>query len=89
MTDVTAVPEALVPQVAQLKAQRANAVAYGQSDIVAAVDRQLAALGFEPEAKEPTEAKEPPETKEKTPEVPQGRTPVNPKQTTAQPDKAK
>lgn len=114
MTDVTDdapeaetdVPEALVPQLAQLKAQRANAVAYGQTDIVAAVDRQLDALGIElspsdpaedkdsKDPKDPEDSKEPKGTdnrdsKGKVPEVPQGRTPVNPKQTTAEPDKAK
>jgi hypothetical protein len=45
MTDLSDIPEALRGQVVQLRAERANAVAYGQKDIVAAVDRTLAALG--------------------------------------------
>jgi hypothetical protein len=76
------VPEALEPQVAQLRATRANAVAYGQTDIIAAVDRQLAALGIEQE-KEKEESEAPKQA------VPQGRTAVNPKQTVADPGKDK
>lgn len=38
-------PYQQVPQVEQLRQERANAQAYGQTDRVAAVDKQLATLG--------------------------------------------
>ena len=39
------VPYQVVPQVEQLRAERANAEAYGQTDRVAAIDKQLEGLG--------------------------------------------
>lgn len=48
MADETAdVPYQQAPQVAQLRAERENAVAYGQETRVAAVDKQLDALGIQ------------------------------------------
>lgn len=41
------VPYQRQPQVEQLQAERANAEAYGQTDRVAAVDKQLDALGVQ------------------------------------------
>lgn len=38
------VPEQLVPQIAQLKAERAVCEAHGNTDRIAAIDRTLAAL---------------------------------------------
>lgn len=46
------VPYQMQPQIDQLKQERANAVAYGQTDRVAAVDKQLASLGVKQEAAE-------------------------------------
>lgn len=40
------ISESLIPQVAQLKAEREVCAAHGNSDRVAAIDRQLAALGI-------------------------------------------
>lgn len=46
------VPYQVQPQIDQLTQERANAVAYGQKDRVAAVDKQLASLGVKQEAAE-------------------------------------
>lgn len=45
MAEETDLPYQLAPQVEQLRQERANAEAYGQDDRVAAVDKQLEALG--------------------------------------------
>lgn len=45
-------PYQIQPQIDQLKQERANAVAYGQTDRVAACDKQLAGLGVKQEAAE-------------------------------------
>lgn len=55
------VPEALRSHVAQLRGERANAVAYGQTDIVAAVDRQLDALGIAAPSVQPEDTEETPD----------------------------
>ena len=44
------VDEAKVPQVEQLEAERVNAEAYGQTDRVEQIDRQLADLGVKKRA---------------------------------------
>lgn len=46
------VPYQIQPQIDQLQQERANAVAYGQTDRVAACDKQLASLGVKQEAAE-------------------------------------
>lgn len=46
------VPYQIQPQIDQLQQERANAVAYGQMDRVAACDKQLASLGVKQEAAE-------------------------------------
>jgi len=66
-------PYQIAPQVAALKQERANAEAYGQDDRVAAVDKQLAALGVKAKAAEERKvAAQESETSRST--APQGRT---------------
>lgn len=50
MTDET--PYQVSPQVAQLQAERENAVSYGNEDRVAQIDRQLADIGARKDAAE-------------------------------------
>ncbi len=50
------VPYQQQPQVDQLEAERANAVAYGQKDRVTAVDKQLAGFGVKSKAAEERKA---------------------------------
>ena len=45
-------PYQVQPQIDQLMQERANAEAYGQTDRVAAVDKQLASLGVKQKAAE-------------------------------------
>lgn len=54
MSDET--PYQQAPQVAQLQAERENAVAYGQDDRVAAIDKQLAEFGVKAKAAEERKA---------------------------------
>jgi hypothetical protein len=49
---VSDVPYQQAPQIEALKQERANAVAYGQTDRVAACDKQLASLGVKQDAAE-------------------------------------
>lgn len=56
------------PQVDQLQAERANAVAYGQEDRIAAVDKQLKALGAKAEAAEERKAAAKGDDKSKAPQ---------------------
>lgn len=98
MTDeregMAGIHESLHSHVAQLRGERRNAVAYGQKDIVAAVDRQLAALGVDqrPEQEstervpdEKSAAGEPPQSRLETArgQAPKGRTATGPKQDTS------
>lgn len=69
MTDE--IPYQLEPQVAQLRAERDNAVAYGMESRVAEIDRQLADLGVKAKAAEERKASaedEPGDTKRKPPQ---------------------
>lgn len=85
MTDI---PEQQLTQVAQLRAERANAVAYGQTDIVAAVDRQLSALGVTSETAdaEVPVAEVAASLQDSRTKAPQGRSATGPRQTTATAD---
>jgi hypothetical protein len=51
MAEKDDLPYQQVPQVEQLRRERANAEAYGQTDRVAAVDKQLRGFGVEVERK--------------------------------------
>ena len=71
-----AIDEQLIPQVAQLKAEREVCVAHGNSDRVAAIDRQLAAFGaVDDEPEQPA--------KRATSSSPQGRSAPQARQTKA------
>lgn len=56
------------PQVAALKAERANCVAYGNETRVAQIDRQLSDLGVKAEAAEERKAASSTEDKRKAPQ---------------------
>lgn len=70
MSDET--PHQVGPQIAQLKAERANAEAYGQTDRVAAIDKQLGHLGVKKEAAQERQAAARDDDSAKT-RTPQGR----------------
>jgi hypothetical protein len=74
------VPYQVVPQVAQLLAERENAVAYENDVRVAAIDRQLASLGHQ--VKAPEAAKKAAVEKPEAP-GPEGRSAVPAKRQTA------
>ena len=82
MTDLAGIPEALHTQVVQLRAERANAVAYGQHDIVAGIDRALDALGLRATPESEEEPKDMAEQLEQArTQAPQGRN-TGPRRTT-------
>lgn len=62
------IPYQIATQVAALKAERENCVAYGNDTRVAQIDRQLADLGVKAEAAEERKATTPPEDKRKAPQ---------------------
>lgn len=80
-------------QIRQLLAERENAVAYEQTDRIAAVDKQLSGLGYKPKqaakaadaAEATAEAETPAKEEPAKEEPPKGRTASSPRrQTTAQ-----
>jgi hypothetical protein len=79
--ELEGLPEAVVPQVQQWLAERANADALGQEDQVDALDRQLSQYGYEKGKAAKKRAKAAEDEPEAKTELPKGRSAPKPSST--------